>query len=100
MSKAERQQMTDRQLLESLHERLDGITERLAEGDKRFALIEGCVRDLEDNVGLLLNSVHALCKARGLEKEVAGLNAGLERLIAARDERRPQLRDEKTSPGE
>ena len=64
-------QMSDRELLLSLHTELRGIKRRLGEGDRRFARIEG-------NQTMLVGWAREIALSRQADHVVAQIDAHLE----------------------
>ena len=92
MSKEARQGMTDRQLLESLHERLDGIDARLGVGDKRFGAIDA-------DWTLAMHFLQAVALERSRPDLAAQIEATIKERRPPNGADHPDLSDEPTNPG-
>jgi hypothetical protein len=68
--KPDRSKMTDRELLLSLHERIDAVDQRLADGDREF-------QEQKKDIGIVSSAVKALCEVRGLDDKVQELGRRL-----------------------
>lgn len=99
MSRAARQGMTDRQLLESLHERLDGIDDRLREGDGRFASLESHLQRVDADWTIAMNFLHAVSLERSRPDLAGQIEATIAERRPANGSTHPDLSDEPTNPG-